>query len=421
MKALIITYYWPPAGGSGVQRWLKFVKYLQEFGIEPIVYTVENANYPKEDVTLIGEIPKEVKILKYPIWEPTNFLFWKKKNNQKKDISNSTNSSFLSFLRGNFFVPDPKIFWVKPSVNFLQKYIESHKIDVIISTGPPHSMHLIAQRLQKKNNIKWIADFRDPWTDLYYNKDFKQLTRVKQRNKNLETQVLKQADCIVTVSNSLKSEFLKIAKRVEVITNGFDSEVSKVDAPVLDEKFCISYIGLLPKQSNPKILFKVLNTLCSENSGFKNDLKINFIGDISDEIKIETKLHNLLENTIFKGYVSHTEAIEYQQRAQVLLLLIPNIKKANGILTGKLFEYLTAKRPILAIGPNKGDLAEILENTNAGVVVDFNDEVQLKLEIKQLYNRYKQGNLIVESRNIEKFHRKQLTKELATIIKSIAS
>ncbi len=224
MKVLIITYYWPPAGGSGVQRWLKFVKYLQEFGIEPVVYTVENANYLKQDTSLLNEVPKGIEILKQPIWEPTALLFWKKSKQQTKGISNVSKGGFLSFIRGNFFIPDPKVFWVKPSVSYLQKYLDANDIDVIISTGPPHSMHLIAERLHQKNDVKWLADFRDPWSDLYYNKDFKQLAFAKNKNRKLEESVLKNADCIVTVSNSLKQEFEKIAKKVEVITNGFDDE-----------------------------------------------------------------------------------------------------------------------------------------------------------------------------------------------------
>jgi glycosyltransferase involved in cell wall biosynthesis len=420
LKVLILTYYWPPAGGSGVQRWLKFVKYLKNFDIEPIVYTVDNANYPKEDISLIKEVPKNLLILKQPIWEPTDLLFWKKNNNQKKDISNATNSGLLSFIRGNFFIPDPKVFWVKPSVKFLHKFLEKNKIDVIISTGPPHSMHLIAQKLKGKNNIKWIADFRDPWTDLYYNKEFKQLPFAKKRNLKLEASVFKKADCILTVSNSLKNNFAKEAKRVEVITNGFDDEVLTKNLIRLDKKFTISYIGLLPKQSNPKLLFKVINALCLEDTGLKNDLQLNFIGDISNEVKLELKTNNLLDNSVFVGYVSHKEAIEYQKKSQVLLLLIPNVIKSEGILTGKLFEYLTAKRPILAIAPKKGDLSEILKNTNAGVVVDFNDEEKLISEIKKLYQQYKARNLKVDSKNIEQYHRKELTKKLSEIIKSLS-
>ena len=421
MKVLIITYYWPPAGGSGVQRWLKFVKYLQDFGIEPVVYTVDDGNYPKEDASLLKEVPNNIEILKQPIWEPTDVLFWKKNKLANSGISNVSKSGLLSFIRGNFFIPDPKIFWVKPSVKYLQKYLYKNEIDVIISSGPPHSMHLIAQKLHQKNDIKWLADFRDPWSDLYYNKDFNQLSFAKNRNLKLEDAVLKNADCILTVSNSLKVEFAKIAKRVEVITNGFDDEVIATEKVVLDSKFSISYIGLLPKQSNPKNLFKVLKELCNENSEFKKDLQVNFIGDISDEVKVAIKLNHLELNTEFLGYVSHDTAIGYQKKSQVLLLLIPNVENNKGILTGKLFEYLTAKRPILAIGPEKGDLASILNETNAGVVIDFNNEEKLKLAVTKNYQKYKENKLIVDSKNIQKYHRKELTNKLASLLKSLNS
>jgi len=421
LKVLIITYYWPPAGGSGVQRWLKFVKYLQAFGIEPVIFTADNANYAKEDTSLLSEVPKNIEILKLPIWEPTKLLFWKKNKQQKNGISNLSKGGLLSFVRGNFCIPDPKIFWVQPSVNYLQKYVDKNGIDAIISTGPPHSMHLIAQKLHQQNDVKWLADFRDPWSDLYYNKDFKQLSFAKNKNKKLEEGVLKNADCILTVSATLQQEFSKIAKRVEVITNGFDDEVSASKKDILDANFSISYIGLLPKQSNPKLLFKVLKELCQENSAFKNDLQINFIGDISEEVKTEIELNNLTENTSFLGYVSHQKAISYQKKSQVLLLLIPNVDNNKGILTGKVFEYLVAKRPILAIGPEEGDLATILAETNAGVVINFEAEEKLKLQINKLYQQFKRGELIVNVTNIQKYHRKELTKNLAVLLKSLNS
>ena len=421
MKVLIITYYWPPAGGSGVQRWLKFVKYLQEYGIEPVVYTVDNTRYPIEDKTLLDEVPENIKVLKHSIWEPTDLLFWKKKKSQKSGISNLSKNSFLSFIRGNFFIPDPKVFWVNSSVKFLQEYLNSNKVNVIISTGPPHSMHLIAQKLHKKNKLKWIADFRDPWTDLYYNKDFNERSFAKKKNKILEKSVLKNADCVLTVSESLKKQFSINASRVEVITNGFDKEIRSAEDTVLDEMFTISYIGLLPKQSNPKLFFKVLQELCSQNEDFKNDLKLNFIGDISDDVRVEVLKNKLEENTNFKGYVDHKKAIEYQNKAQVLLLLIPNIEKSKGILTGKLFEYLIAKRPILAIGPEDGDLAEIIKETHSGTLIDFSNHEKLSSEILKFYHQYKNGNLKVNSKNIGKYHRKELTKKLAFIIKSLHS
>lgn len=421
MKVLIITYYWPPAGGSGVQRWLKFVKYLQGFNIQPIVYTISNPRYPTIDDSLLNEIPENIEVLKHPIWEPTDLLFWKRELQQEGGISNASKNSFLSFIRGNFFIPDPKLFWIKPSVKYLQSYLNKNDVDVIISTGPPHSMHLIAEKLHQKNDVKWLADFRDPWSDIYYNKDFKELSFVKNRNKKLEKSVLKKADCVLTVSNALKKEFSKYANRVEVVTNGFDDDFLEPSKVLLDEKFTISYIGLLPKQSNPENLFRVLQGLCSQHKDFEKDLQLNFIGDISDVVKTAVCNNKLKENTRFIDYVDHTKAIEYQQKAQVLLLLIPNVKKCKGILTGKLFEYLSAKRPILAIGPEDGDLADVIEDTNAGIIVDFDNDDKLSSEILKLYHQYKKGNLEVDSKNTNKYHRKELTKKVAFIINSLHS
>jgi glycosyltransferase involved in cell wall biosynthesis len=421
LKVLIITYYWPPAGGSGVQRWLKFVKYLQGFNIQPIVYTISNPRYPTIDDSLLNEIPENIEVLKHPIWEPTDLLFWKRELQQEGGISNASKNSFLSFIRGNFFIPDPKLFWIKPSVKYLQSYLNKNDVDVIISTGPPHSMHLIAEKLHQKNDVKWLADFRDPWSDIYYNKDFKELSFVKNRNKKLEKSVLKKADCVLTVSNALKKEFSKYANRVEVVTNGFDDDFLEPSKVLLDEKFTISYIGLLPKQSNPENLFRVLQVLCSQHKDFEKDLQLNFIGDISDVVKTAVCNNKLKENTRFIDYVDHTKAIEYQQKAQVLLLLIPNVKKCKGILTGKLFEYLSAKRPILAIGPEDGDLADVIEDTNAGVIVDFDNDDKLSSEILKLYHQYKKGNLEVDSKNTNKYHRKELTKKVAFIINSLHS
>jgi glycosyltransferase involved in cell wall biosynthesis len=421
LKVLIITYYWPPAGGSGVQRWLKFVKYLQGFNIQPIVYTISNPRYPTIDDSLLNEIPENIEVLKHPIWEPTDLLFWKRELQQEGGISNASKNSFLSFIRGNFFIPDPKLFWIKPSVKYLQSYLNKNDVDVIISTGPPHSMHLIAEKLHQKNDVKWLADFRDPWSNIYYNKDFKELSFVKNRNKKLEKSVLKKADCVLTVSNALKKEFSKYANRVEVVTNGFDDDFLEPSKVLLDEKFTISYIGLLPKQSNPENLFRVLQVLCSQHKDFEKDLQLNFIGDISDVVKTAVYNNKLKENTRFIDYVDHTKAIEYQQKAQVLLLLIPNVKKCKGILTGKLFEYLSAKRPILAIGPEDGDLADVIEDTNAGIIVDFDNDDKLSSEILKLYHQYKKGNLEVDSKNTNKYHRKELTKKVAFIINSLHS
>ena len=262
-KALVITYYWPPAGGSGVQRWLKFVKYFRDFGIEPIIYTVDNANYPIMDNSLGNDIPKEIEILKQPIWEPNNLLsFFGKKKNESAGFLNP-NPNFMGkiaqYIRANYFIPDARKFWVKPSVNYLKKYLLNNEIDVIITTGPPHSVHLIGLQLKKELNIKWISDFRDPWTEIDY---FHQLPLTKksiQKHHKLEQEVIKFSDAVIVVGKTMKENYEVFQKNIFVVTNGFDGEIA--EGAKLDSNFTITHIGLMNADRNPRMLWEVLSEI----------------------------------------------------------------------------------------------------------------------------------------------------------------
>lgn len=421
MKVLIITYYWPPAGGSGVQRWLKFVKYLQGFGIEPIVYTVDNAKYPKEDTSLLNEVPANIEVLKQPIWEPTDVFFWKRKSHQKKDISNSTQNGLLSFIRGNFFIPDPKVFWVKPSLKFLKKYLRENNIDVLISTGPPHSMHLIAKKLKEQTTVKWIADFRDPWTEIDYFHQLPLSTRSKRKHQYLERKVIENADKVIVVGKTMKKQFAKISdnakNKIKVIANGFDGEIENNNV-VLDKKFSITHIGLMNSDRNPVSLWKALFDLTKENLDFKNDLEIKLIGKVSNEVKESLKVFDE-KNVNYIDYLPHEEVKIHQRKSQVLLLCINNVPSSKGILTGKIFEYLQAKRPIFSVGPSNGDAAEILTKTKTGETFDFKDVNKMKSHVTSLYNQYKNGTLVLGESSIKSYHRINLTKDLSTILKEI--
>ena len=418
-KVLIITYYWPPAGGSGVQRWLKFVKYFRDFGIEPIVYTVENPNYPILDDSLENEIPEGVEVLKQPIWEPNNLLslFGKKKTESAGFLN--PNPSFtgkvLQYIRANYFIPDARKFWVKPSVKYLKKYLKETNIDCVITTGPPHSLHLIGLKLKKQLPIKWIADFRDPWTEIDY---FHQLPLSKKainKHHHLEGEVLKNADAVLVVGNTMKKNYDQFNSNIYTITNGFDGEIKDVNT-ILDKKFTCTHIGLMNADRNPKMLWEVFSELCLENGSFKNDFQLKLIGKIDPSILKDIKINQLSKNVQVIDYVSHKEVLEFQQKSQVLILVVNNVPSAKGIITGKIFEYLMAKRPILAIAPGDGDLAEILKNTKAGATVNFEDKIQLKKSILSLYADYKKGDLKIQSNHIEQFHRKELTKKVAELI-----
>ena len=388
--------------------------------MEPIVYCPENPNYLKTDESLLREVSNDTTILKTPVTEVSKFAFRPKKKTTT-GVANATNNKLLSFIRGNFFTPDAKVLWVKPSVEFLTDYLTENPVDVIISTGPPHSMHLIAQQLKKSFDIPWMADFRDPWTDLYYNKDFYQLGFAKRKNKRLEEKVLKTADVVVTVGNELKKYFDRFNSNVEVITNGFDDEVDNHEKIELSQKFSLSYIGLLPKSSLPTNLLMAIQRLIDENSDFKNDIELNFIGDIHESVSASIHELQLSNYTNFFGYVPHKDAIKYQKSAQVLLVLIPNVDGNKGIITGKVFEYMAANRPILALGPINGDLQSILTNSNAGTIIDYDDYVKIKSVLIELYTKFKTQKLAITSKGIEKYHRRNLTKQLAAIIKQIKS
>ncbi|SRX56027.1 glycosyltransferase family 4 protein [Aequorivita sp. CIP111184] len=424
-RALIITYYWPPAGGPGVQRWLKFVKYFREFGVEPIVYVPENPNYPLIDENFSSEIPVDIEVIKQPISEPYRFakLFSKKKTKQissgiisKKEAS--AMEKLMLYVRGNFFIPDARVGWVKPSVAFLSEYIAKNPVDVVITTGPPHSLHLIGMQLQKNLNVKWIADFRDPWTTIHYHKSLRLNKSSERKHKELEASVLKLADIITVTSPTTKKEFEMITETpIEVITNGYDT-LEEIHFEK-DKSFSISHIGSLLSERNPEVLWKVLAEICKENNSFKNDLRLKFAGAVSEEVKKSLESFKLFSNCEFLGYVSHQEAIKLQHQSQVLLLVEINSAETRAIIPGKLFEYLAAKRPIIAFGPKESDIEEIISKTKSGTFFSYWDDDELKLEILRLYEHFQNGDLKIASEGIEKYSRKELTKRMSSLILSL--
>ncbi len=423
MKVLIITYYWVPSGGSGVQRWLKFVKYLRDFGIEPIIYTVENPSYPILDDSLRKDIPKNLEVIKGKIWEP-NALLSKIKKNQTKTSAGFLNSNptrlgkILQYIRANYFIPDARKFWIKPSVQKLKKYLKDNPVDLMITTGPPHSVHVIGYELKKITNTKWMADFRDPWTNIDYFHQLPLTKKALKKHQALEEKVLKNADEVLVIGETMQKDFQKITPKVTVITNGYDTPKS-ISNIKLDKKFTITHIGLMNADRNPKILWEVLAELSQENEAFSKDFEVKLIGKVANEVIQDIKRH-AITNVCLIDYVPHDEVMQYQTASQVLLLSVNKVPSAKGIITGKIFEYLQVKRPILAIGPKDGDLAAILDKTTAGVIVDFEDKVSLKAQIITWYQKYQQGKLNVLSSGITQFHRKELTRKLSQIIKEVS-
>ncbi|MFD0975480.1 glycosyltransferase family 4 protein [Salinimicrobium gaetbulicola] len=425
-KVLIVTYYWPPAGGPGVQRWLKFVKYLRGYEIDPIVYIPENGHYPLKDSSLTHEIPQDITVLKKPIFEPYNFAgFISKKNTLKISsgiIPEEQNQGFLQklmlFIRGNLFIPDARKFWVKPSVKFLSSYIREYNIDTVITTGPPHSLHLIGLGLKRKIDCNWIADFRDPWTQIGYHKKLKLLSFAKKKHERLEREVLQTADELITTSFTTRDEFQKItSKPISVITNGYDYE--KVDATPLDQKFSLSHIGSLLSGRNPKNLWNALAELISENPDFANDFQLKLIGAVGDPVLESIKKAGLQDHLVLKGYVSHTEALQLQRSSQVLLLIEIDSEDTRGIIPGKLFEYMVSNRLILAVGPEKADIEKLISETNTGKFFLYSQKEEIKNFIFERYKEFKSGTLQSHPIGLQKYSRKALTGELAELIKNL--
>ncbi|MDO7171328.1 glycosyl transferase family 1 [Mariniflexile sp. AS56] len=422
-KALIITYYWPPAGGPGVQRWLKFVKYLPEFNIEPVVYIPENPNYPLIDASLMAEVSEELTILKHLIKEPYKLagLFSKKtsKTISKGVISEKKTQGFIEkallFIRGNFFIPDARKAWVKPSVAFLSDYISKENIETIITTGPPHSVHLIGLQLKEQLGVKWISDFRDPWTTIGYHKQLRLTASSKAKHKAFEKQVLATSDQILVTSFTTKKEFQQLTNQpIEVITNGYDKE--SVVPFEMDSKFTLAHIGSLLSKRNPEVLWRVLNDLVLENDSFSKDFQLNFIGFVSENVLHSLEKYNLSDFVNNIGYVSHKEAIAFQKKSQILLLIEIDSVDTKCIVPGKLFEYMVSNRPIIALGPKDSDVEKIIKETNTGRYFNYEEYHLLKTTILEHYTAYKNKILEVFPVGLQKYSRKSLTEVLSKFI-----
>ncbi|MEM8765337.1 MAG: glycosyltransferase [Bacteroidota bacterium] len=421
-KVLILTYYWPPAGGPGVQRWLKFVKYLPEFGIEPILYVPENPSYPIIDHKLVEEIPEDIMVLRKKIREPyrwASLLSKSKTQTISRGMIAKKKQGFLEkillWVRGNLFIPDARVAWVKPSVEFLGSYLQEHKIGTVITTGPPHSVHLIGLGLKDKLDIRWIADFRDPWTSIGYHEKLRLSKASQQKHKDLERKVLSSADQIVVTSQATRSEFKNItSKPIEVVTNGYEDNPYTM---ALDEDFTIAHIGSLLTDRNPTRLWKVLHELVQTNELFAEKLKIQLVGVVGDEVKDSLAEHGLADYVDFKGYLNHQEVLQLQQKAQLLLLLEINSAQTAGIIPGKLFEYFAAKRPILAIGPKEWEAGIMVQATESGTFLTPEDKTDLNTVLLEWFSRYQEKRLVASPKNIEQYHRRQLTETLANIIR----
>ncbi len=419
-KVLIITYYWPPSGGAGVQRWLKFAKYLPEFGYEVHVLTVrpDRATYPQSDESLLKQVPKKVTVHCTDATNPFAIYSVFGKGAPSSGFANDDVSGFKGliktlarFVRGNVFIPDPRNGWNRFAIEKANELIDTLGIETVITTSPPHSTQLIGLELKRKKNIQWIADMRDPWTKIYYVSELLQTKWAQRKNATWERQVLENADKVVTVSHTLADEFCELApalqrENVEVIPNGFDEDDFQIFVP-LDKQFTIGYMGTITEQYD---ISSILKAIGSGNL----DVGFRFIGDV--QAGLRNRVGEVAARCEFTGYLNHDKAIEKAASCSILLLVIPKVEANKGILTGKIFEYLALKRPILAIGPIDGDAARILNETSAGKMFDYSDEHGIANFLNETFTQFRAGEQLSDSSGIHKYSRKGLTGQLVQIL-----
>ena len=443
-RVLIISYYWPPTGGSGVQRWVKFAKYLPSEGWQPVIYTPENPEQLAVDTSLEAEIPAEVEVLKTRIMEPYELYkkFLRKSGHSKEAVEvnpvNAQNKSFAQkaamWVRGNFFRPDPRCLWIKPSVKFLKKYLEENPVDLIVSTGPPQSMHMIGRALARETGLPWIADFRDPWTKIFYFKHLSMTRATERWHKKMEKKVLDDASVVVAVSPLVQQEFQAMTHTpVELITNGFDecdfrkentgegdcTDVSRVAAGGPDKDFVITHTGLFAADGNPTMLWKVLADKCTKNEEFRSKLVIKLVGKTDDSVLESIHSAGLDTHLVNMGYQPHAVAVEEQRNASLLILPLRKEPEYKAVLPGKLFEYLASWRPVLGIGQPDGAMSMILNTTKTGVVLNWEDEGSISKYLDMCWASHLKGELTVADADISQFTRRNLTHRMAKLFDSL--
>ncbi len=424
-KVLIITYYWPPQGGVGVQRWLKLSKYLLKYDYEPIIYTQSQGLSSLEDSSLVSNIPDGLKIIRNKILEPQKILSFFSKKRPSSDILIQEKANFftkiLIWLRANIFVPDSRCFWIKPSISVLNKYLKKNHIDLIISTGPPHSMHLIALALKNQHNIKWIADFRDPWTSIEYFEKLPLLNLQKKRHHHLEKKVLSQADLVLSVSDSWARDFNQLgAKKTTVLTNGFDLEdFNYVNSTQLTKSFVIGHFGLYNKLRDHVFLWNTIKKICRDRLSFQKDLKLFFSGEVHASFFEQIQKFGLKNKLEYYSYLPHSEAVEKMINSDILLVTQGDTQSVSGRLPAKVFEYIGARRPILAIGKKNSDLEKIISSISYGWFVDFNNDKLLYDTIIKIYEMRNSNPTYND--DISHFSREEQAKVLTKIIDDLCS
>ena len=409
---LIVTYYWPPSGGSGVQRWINLSNELTNLGWNVSILTAKNANYDQIDNSLSKSINKKIKVLKVPIFEPARFF---KKTNNKPNNSNNLLKKLILWIRANFFFPDSRMFWIKKASRFAIDYIKNNNINCVITTAPPFSTHLIGLKIKTKTNIKWISDCRDPWSDFFQFRIMPMSNYIFNKHLKWEEICLKSADTVIVTSPSLRNAYSKVNSNTYLINNGFQ----KYNGVNNSGLFNIVYSGVMKSSQNPLMLWKVLTDLCKSNESFKNDLKIKLIGDFDNSIYKNKNIIELGKNVSFIGYTSKLKLNKHLCESSVFLLCDINDSKGGNLIPGKFYDYLSYKIPIITFSNKNSDTYNIVKETNSGNVFDFSNEFDLKNHILELYSNFKNNKLILSKNSSDKYLISNLTLELNKLLKKL--
>jgi len=428
---LIFTYYWPPAGGVAVQRFLKFSKYLPQFGWEPIIVTVKNGSYPYYDESQLKEVPASIKVYRTKTFEPFELynLLRAKRGKSVPVISEagekkrSVFQRIAEYIRANHFLPDARKGWVPYAVKQAEEILENEKIDVIITTGPPQSAHLIGLRLKEKYGIKWVADFRDPWSTILYNKFLPRTASTKAKDQKLEAEVLENADKVLLISKSLSEEFSVPVPSPAVIYNGFDEEDYRQPAIETEGKFTIRYVGNVLAAENPPGLFRAIKKLLDTNEEFRKYFRFELTGRVDGLVMDEMRSHGLGPWIETNGFVSHAKAIQLMKGANILLLLFLNIEGNKAHMTGKIFEYIATCNPIIGFGHTSGEATQLLQEIGREPLLDYEDEKGATILIEKYFNQWSKdrNRFQYNNDNYLSLSRRELTKKLANILNLLAS
>lgn len=432
MKILLITYYWPPCGGPGVQRALKFARYLPEHSIYPYVITVDEkkASYPVIDQSLCDDVPANVKVFRTDTSEPFGFYsaFSKNKEIPHSGFANEGNPGimqrFSRFIRGNFFIPDARKGWNKYAYEKISELLRSEKFDAFMTSSPPHSTQLLGLRIKKETGLPWIADLRDPWTDIYYYKDMLHLGFAKRKDAEYEKAVLEKADQIIVVSPAIQRIFEKKSdkidsRKIHVIPNGFDEHDFTNNSVVPEKEFVITYTGTIAMNYGIRNFIQVIAGFVKQG---KHEIRLRFVGNVGSDVKTMITEEGVAEHTEYLGYLQHKESVGMLLQSTILLLAIPQIDKNEGILTGKLFEYLASGKQIICIGPEKGDAANIINDCKAGKVFDYGEKEAIANYLSSMLSLWEKEPSLDRKNDLHlKYSRRMLTSQLADVIKNRAA